>query len=177
MTAGVLLQLVAVGAQDVYLTSKPDITYFKTNYKKYTNFAIESKKQSFNACFGSISEIIIPRIGDLISNMYIHVTLPKIGKIGTNTDYTAENFNTKYGWVNSIGHTLIDYVELQIGGQKIDQHSGEWLDLISQLTNSTEKDIQYEKLVGREFNILNSVKSTVENKAYNLYIPLEFFFL
>ena len=93
-----------------------------------------AKKQSFSANFGSISEIIIPRIGDLVSNMYIHITLPKLGKVSTNTTYSAENFNTKYGWVNSIGHTLIDYIELQIGGQKIDQHSGKWLDLITQLT-------------------------------------------
>ena len=176
MTAGGLLQLVAHGEQDAYLTSKPEITYFKASYKKHTNFAIEAKKQSFNSCFGSISEIIIPRIGDLISNTYIHITLPKIGKVSTDTTYTAENFDTKYGWVNSIGHTLIDYIELQIGGQQIVRHTGSWLDLLSQLTGTTENDLQYQNLVGRDFNIFNNIKSTVSNRAYNLYVPLQFFF-
>ena len=176
MSSGGLLQLVAKGAQDTYLTSKPNITYFKLAYKKHTNFAIETKKQSFNACFDSISEITLPRVGDLVSNMYVHVTLPKIGKIHTNTTYSAENFDTKYGWVNSIGHVLIDYVELQIGGQQIVRHSGSWLDLISQLAVTPTQDLQYQNLVGRDFSLFNTVKGTVTNKAYNLYIPLQFFF-
>jgi hypothetical protein len=80
MTNGVLLQIVAYGAEDLYLTADPEITYFKYKYKRYTNFAKESIYQKFNNTpeFGKSATCTISRIGDLASNCFLNVDLPEV---------------------------------------------------------------------------------------------------
>ena len=76
---GGLMQLVAYGAQDVYLTGNPQITFWKVSYKRYTNFAMESIEQTFNgqADFGRRVTCTISRNGDLAYRTYLQVTLPE----------------------------------------------------------------------------------------------------
>ena len=78
MTQGALLQLVAYGAQDVYLTANPQVTFFKQLYRRHSNFAMEAVEQTFNgvANFGKKIQCVISRNGDLIHRMYLQVTLP-----------------------------------------------------------------------------------------------------
>ena len=82
---GGLMQLVAYGAQDIYLTGNPQITFFKVVYRRHTNFAVESIEQTFNgqADFGKRVTATISRNGDLIQQMYLEVITPIIG--GTTT--------------------------------------------------------------------------------------------
>ena len=112
---GGLLQLVAYGAQDVYLTGNPQITFFKVVYRRHTNFSIESIRQSFsgNFNFGNRVTSQISRNGDLVSKMILEVDLPQLQNIPTNvwTD------NQAHRYVNYIGLRLIKSVELEIGGQ------------------------------------------------------------
>ena len=154
---GGLMQLVAYGAQDVYLTGNPVITFFKVVYRRHTNFAMESIQQTFNGTpgFGSRVSATISRNGDLITNTYLQITLQG----GTGTAHP----------VSSIGHALIKTVELEIGGQRIDKHYGDWLEIWSELTVPEEKRVGFEKMVGKGTN-----KSTVDGEV--LYIPLQFFF-
>merc|ERR1711990_861905 len=79
---GGLMQLVAYGAQDVYLTGNPQITFFKVTYRRHTNFAMESIEQTFNgqADFGRRVTCTISRNGDLAYRTYLQVTLPQIGQ-------------------------------------------------------------------------------------------------
>ena len=107
--AGGLMQLVAYGAQDVYLTGNPQITFFKVVYRRHTNFSIEAIEQTFNGTpgFGRKVSCPITRNGDLITRMYVKCTLPS---------NNADNYVTR------VGHALIKSVELQIGGSKIDKH-------------------------------------------------------
>ena len=154
---GGLMQLVAYGAQDVYLTSDPQITFFKAIYRRHTNFSIESIAQVFNgtAGFGRKATVTVSRNGDLITNAILEVKLPAL------TD--------NWKWVNNVGHRLIDEVELEIGGQRIDRHYGEWLDIWSELSMSNEKKSMFDKsMVGRNV--------TANGNAQTLYIPLQFFF-
>ena len=74
---GGLMQLVAYGAQDVYLTGNPQITFFKVVYRRHTNFAVEAIEQTFNGAidFGRKSDVQITRNGDLITKMYLKATL------------------------------------------------------------------------------------------------------
>ena len=104
---GGLLQLVAYGAQDVYLTGNPQITFFKVVYRRHTNFAIESIEQTFNGNpgYGNRVTCQISRNGDLIHRMYL-----------------AVNQSGSSAGCGYFGLRLIDYVELEIGGQKIDKH-------------------------------------------------------
>ena len=77
--AGGLIQLAAIGAQNAYLTGNPQITFFVAVYKRHTNFSIESIEQLFhgNATFGKTVYCDIDRVGDLVSDMYLVVKLPK----------------------------------------------------------------------------------------------------
>jgi hypothetical protein len=78
--AGALMQLVAYGAQDVYLTAEPTITFWKAVYRRHTNFAIESMQQSLSGTpnFGQRVVCRISRNGDLMWKTYLQVTMPDL---------------------------------------------------------------------------------------------------
>ena len=104
------MQLVAYGAQDVYLTGNPQITFWRVTYRRYTNFAMESIEQTFNgqADFGRRVTCTISRNGDLAYRTYLQVTLPQI-----------DGHHAR--WLDFPGHQLISQVEVEIGGQRIDR--------------------------------------------------------
>ena len=110
------MQLVAYGAQDIYLTGNPMITYFKVVYRRHTNFAMESIQQTFNGSvgFGSKVSALISRNGDLVSGLTLEATLPALN-------------GTTDRWTEDVGHHLINEVSVDIGGQQIDKHYGDWL--------------------------------------------------
>ena len=116
---GGLMQLVAYGAQDVYLTGNPQITFWKVTYRRHTNFAMESIEQTFNgqADFGRRVQCTVSRNGDLAYRTYLQVTLPQVGPDGTNAVYAR--------WLDNPGHQLISMVEVEIGGQRIDRQYGD----------------------------------------------------
>ena len=149
---GGLLQLVAYGAQDVYLTGNPQITFFKVVYRRHTNFALESISQTFNGNvnFGSRVTATISRNGDLINRAYLVLS------------------STKKCDVPYAGLKVIKDCELEIGGQKIDKHYGEWMYIWNELSLPKGKRTGYNKMVGSTgFDV--SV-----DKRY--YVPLEFWF-
>ena len=122
---GGLMQLVAYGAQDIYLTGNPQITFFKVVYRRHTNFSMEAIQQTFNGSvgYGNRVSATISRNGDLVSRMYYEVDVT--GLDATNDDSCA-NF----------GSALIKDVECEIGGQKIDKHYGHWMEAWAELTES-----------------------------------------
>ena len=160
---GGLMQLVAYGAQDAFLTGNPEITFFKVVYRRHTNFAMESIRQNFNgsASWGSRATATISRNGDLISKCYLEAQLPN--------DLTGGNVN----WCDSVGHKLIKEVELEIGGQLIDRHYAEWLEIWSELTLTAEKASGYEAMVGKtHFREQNTIPASGDT----VFVPLQFFF-
>ena len=115
--AGGLMQLVAYGAQDVYLTGNPQITFWKVVYRRHTNFAVESIEQVFNGTgdFGKKVVCQIQRNGDLITKMFLKVVLPALG--------------AGLSWTPKVGHAMIKTAELNIGGTPIDKHYGDWMNV------------------------------------------------
>jgi len=115
MAGGGLMQLVAYGAQDVYLTGNPQITFFKLAYRRYTNFAMEAIEQTFNgqATFGRRVVCTISRNGDLIHRVYLQATLPSV------VLQTSDGADAEFRWLPWVGHHIIRYVEVEIGGQRI----------------------------------------------------------
>jgi len=153
------MQLVAYGAQDVYLTGNPQITFFKVVYRRHTNFAVESIEQTFNGTvgFGKKVTATISRNGDLITNCWVQLDLPALtGGAG------------KY--CNSIGHRVLKEIELEIGGQRIDKHYSDWLEIWSELTMPAEKREGYKTMVGK-YDTANG-----HTGAQPLFVPLMFFF-
>jgi len=161
---GGLLQLVAYGAQDVYLTGNPQITFFKVVYRRHTNFAIEAIQQTFNGTpgYGQSVNCQISRNGDLINRVYLQVVLPQIS--GISADIAA---GVRY--VNYIGLRLINSVVIEIGGQQIDKHYSDWLYIWNELSLPLGKRYGYDTMVGADKDITSYNETT-------LYIPLEFWF-
>ena len=142
---GGLMQLVAYGAQDVYLTGNPQITFWKVTYRRHTNFAMESIEQTFNgqADFGRRVTCTVSRNGDLAYRTYLQVTLPEIGQS------LAESGSEVYArWLDFPGHQLIENVEVEIGGQRIEKQYGDWMHIWCQLTMDKNQESGYHKMVG-----------------------------
>ena len=119
------MQLVAYGAQDIYLTGNPQITFFKVVYRRHTNFSMESIEQTINgsvAFSGSVTSTI-SRNGDLVSGLHVQMNIADILAGGTVGVQGA-----------NIGHSLLKVIECEIGGQLIDKHYGHWLTVLNELT-------------------------------------------
>lgn len=128
------MQLVAYGSQDIYLTGKPQITFFKAVYRRYTNFAVESIQQDVQASplFGSQVVVNIKRNGDLLKRLWIEYS-PYDILSGLNSNLLGYQ---GYTVAANLGHALIDYIDIQIGGQLIDRHYGKWLTIWNYLSES-----------------------------------------
>ena len=167
---GGLIQLLAVGIQDIYLIGNPQITFFKTVFKKHTNFSLESMQQTIDGRpdFGQQIQVTIDRKGDLVKDIILDILLPILPG---ETETGAEN---GYYWTNGIGNVLIQRVDLEIGGQLIDRHYSEWLDIWSQLTVNESKIGSYNSMVGN-YNSVSSLEANAQNQL-RLAVPLFFWF-
>ena len=156
---GGLLQIVAYGAQDLYLSGNPQITFFIAVYRRHTNFAIESIQQTFNGSpnYNSRVTCTIARNGDLIHRVYLAVDL--------------SNASTSDVFCKFYGLRLLNYVEVEIGGQKIDKHYSHWMYIWNELSLPKSKKQGYYDMVGAYGGTTAS-----GNMQKNLYIPLEFWF-
>jgi hypothetical protein len=183
------MQLVAYGAQDVFLTGTPEITFWKVSYRRHTNFAMESIEQTFSgqADFGRRVTCTISRNGDLAYRTCLQVTLPEI--TGGTGVYAR--------WLDYVGEQLVAQVEVEIGGQRIDRQYGDWMHIWNQLTMTSEQERGYNKMVGNTTQLTYMVDpqfadidspcsaSSVPGQTCaarkslpetTLYIPLQFWF-
>jgi hypothetical protein len=178
MPAG-LVQLVAFGAQDAYLSSNPEITFWKSLFKRHTNFAIEPFRVNLTgqANWGVKHSAILGRHADLIYSTYLEVVLdPKY------TDDTTASYNNDQG---RLGYNLLKYIELDIGGHIVDKHYSEWMYLWDSLTSDSSKGRKLFDMVGLG-KAAGSVSVTDAStciqgsgrpvKPEVLYIPLYFFY-
>lgn len=181
------MQLVAYGAQDIYLTGNPMITYFKVVYRRHTNFAMESIEQTFNGtvAFGNKVTALISRNGDLVTGMCIEAVIPTL---------TGGGGGAAAAWTNDLGHHLIDECSVEIGGQQIDKHYGDWLEIWAQLTVPASKKAGYREMIGQDTNhstnysMLGGLQESDDGANANVgirtnadgarvvYVPLQFWF-
>ena len=145
---GGLMQLVAYGAQDIYLTGNPQITFFKVVYRRHTNFSMESIQQTFSGGGGNNPVCTISRNGDLVHKMYLVQT-------------------GAYAPQNRVNQPIIT-VELEIGGQRIDRQSGQWMDTWNELSTPESKAIGLKAMTGQ----IGTTGTAVEH----VHIPLLFWF-
>jgi hypothetical protein len=152
---GGLMQLVAYGAQDIYLTGNPQITFFKVVYRRHTNFSMETIEQTINgsstlSASTSTGTVTISRNGDLVSKIYV-------------TSSTAGIYD---------GSKIVNEVEIEIGGQRIDKHYEEWNDIWNDLTIPGDKHVAFAAMT----NAGHKGMSTGANGAGFVQIPLNFWF-
>ena len=162
---GGLMQLVAYGAQDIYLTGNPQITFFKVVYRRHTNFSMEAIEQTFNGSTSASGRATatISRNGDLVSRLYVETT----GLNGTDKNQGAE---------------LIKEVVCEIGGQQIDKHYAHWLETYAELTEVNPTGSVHAEAgttaagVGTLFQLMSGMGGVTNNKAAKNFIPLQFWF-
>ena len=159
--AGGLMQLVAYGAQDIYLTGNPQITFFKVVYRRHTNFAMESIEQTFSGdvSLGRRVTAVISRNGDLIKDMWLEVTWPA----------------TTVGAVYGLGNALVKQVEIEIGGQLIDRQYGEWMNIWAELSTPAGKRDVYDTMVGNQ-NPAAANATSLTSDYRKMDVPLMFWF-
>lgn len=169
--SGGLIQLVAYGVSDIFLTRNPQITFFKVVYRRHTNFSTEVIPQPFvdKADFGKRVSCILSRSGDLISRIHMVAVLPKIPKF--KDENNEIDLITKFAWVRRIGYALIKNIEIEIGSELIDRQYGDWLNIWHELTIPDSKNLDV---------MLGDVKELTEftngKRSYKLFIPLRFWF-
>ncbi len=171
--AGGLVQLVAYGAQDLYLTNDPQITFFKMVYRRYTNFSMESIEQYFDkrANFGETVSCTLGRNGDLVHHSYLCVTLPSVPRFYNQTTNSFDD-NVLFAWCKKIGYVLIKSITLEIGGKLIDKQYGEFFHIWDELTVGAPNR-GLDKMIG---NIPEMYEFSTTKPTYKLFIPLKFWF-
>ncbi len=164
--AGGLLQLLAYGAEDVYLTANPQITFFKIVYRRHSNFSQEAFELTIldKPNFGKISKLRIFRLGDLMTKMYLKVNIAGV----------ALQPGVKFAWIRRLGHALLKSVSVEIGGVVIDKQYGEWLDLWYELARKPGTERGYRHMIG-DIDLLTELNDTTKPQ-YTLFIPLKFWF-
>jgi hypothetical protein len=164
-SGGGLLQLVAQGKQDIYLTGNPQITFFKLVYRRHTNFAMESMPMYFDGTpgFGQRITCLVPRRGDLLGQVFLQVTLPAI---------VEQNTGAALSYVNSIGHALIEEISVEIGEQEIDRQTGEWMEIWTQFSTPPGQRDVLNRMIGR----INGSGNPGNTGPITLTIPLHFWF-
>ena len=154
---GGLIQLVSLGSQDEYLIGNPQITFFKTVYRRHTNFAIETIEQTINGKKDTdktetVGVVNVSRVGDLLINTYI------------TCDQTINRIK---------GNKLIKEVELILGGTLLDKHTSEWMEIYSELYTPESKSLGYKYMTG---GFDNNIPETNDINQQKIMIPLRFFY-
>ena len=185
---GGLMQLVAYGAQDIYLTGQPQITFFKSVYRRHTNFAIESIQQTINGSVaaGARVSVTISRNGDLLKNLWVQYNPSLLVPAGGSAQLAAD-----------LSHALLSIIEIEIGGQLIDRQYGLWLTIWRDLTEMNPTGNQGELLASGaepEINSATGLESatryqrmaythqggsgvtTTSSAPTEAYIPMRFWF-
>ena len=150
--SGGLLQLVATGEQDIWLTGKPEVSFFRSGYKRYTHFSNSVERQLIqgNPAPGGMSTIRIEKKGDLLSYTYITATDPS-GALVPNIDWSSN---------------VIDKVELLIGGQVVDTHDSFFSTRIEPVTGAMNMN---QRLLSRQSGVQPGFNA-------NSFYPFKFFF-
>lgn len=193
---GGLLQLVAYGAQDAYLSGNPQITFWKGLFKRHTNFAMEPFRVNFTgqSTWGTKQSAILGRHADLLYSTYLEVVLPYWdvnGPNGTafNGGPRAAQWNAGGGVTGRLGYNLIKYVELEIGGQSIDRLYGEWLYIWDVLTSDYMTEEKLRRMVNLDKGTYGGTNQQIQLNDTTtcgdggrpglpnvIYVPLTFFY-
>lgn len=149
---GGVMQLVATASQDKYVTGSPEMSYFKAVYKRHTNFAMESIKQTFLTKpmltpSTNTYTCKIGRIADMLQDVYFCVRLP---------DIYADAL-TQFRWIRNIGQYMIYSYAIRLDTQLIDQGYGEWMDIWTELTGDMERMSSYNIMIGNTEDMHNPV--------------------
>jgi hypothetical protein len=185
MTGG-LLQLKSYGSENIYLNANPQISFFRSVYRRHTNFSIENFELNFNGTPNMTESINttytfnIKRNADLLGPLFLVVAIPTIY---SDTEH-------QFQWIKNLGSTIVQSVSLFIAGQRISTIDGETINNYYRLQKDFTTNINYNEMIGHTPTFYNptminpttnalTYKHSTSNPSIvgvNLYIPLPLFF-
>jgi hypothetical protein len=171
--SGGLIQLVGKGAQDELVIGNPSFTFFRSMYKRHSDFAMEhfelyfrSKNQTIPRSGFLNLKAKVERFGQLLNDCYLSITLPDIyspiapvTQQHPNLNPNATGIGYEFQWIKNIGYNMINYVSVVINGQEIVRHTGEWMKLYAQLTFDKTKLEKINRLVGNTKDVYDPANS------------------
>lgn len=167
MTGG-LYQIVNIGTQNFFLTENPEISFFKSSYKKHTMFAIESMENTFTGSvnFGNKITCTVSHNADLLWKLYLEV---EVSGMTASSGHVA--------WVKNLGYSMIEKAEIEIGGQIIDTHYGHFMNVMKEFNCPVGHEATLDNMLGN-VPIMNDITDphTTSTPARKLYVPLDFWF-
>ena len=164
---GGTLQLVIFGGQDIHITGNPEMSYFKSVYRRHTNFSMESIEQTRMGDIRSTDFTLnykISKSGDLLSKMQFEIDLPA----QTMTNVGSSNYCT---YTNNTAYSYLKDVELMIGEKMIDKHDGRFYDILNELNHTNNTGLDY--IVNKHSA---GVTGNTSPPAVRMFIPLQFWF-
>jgi hypothetical protein len=190
---GGLLQLVAYGAQDAYISGNPQITFWKSLYKRHTNFAMEPFRINFNGqpSWSTKQTAIVGRHADLLFSTYVEVQMDHLEIGGATLNMWNDGvLSRSVPGIGGLGYNLIEYAELDVGGQIIDRQYGEFMYLWTSLTNDFVKSNLTSSMINGNLSPASAGSHPLTfsqpvgcstgvgrpSLPNTLYIPLYFFF-
>jgi hypothetical protein len=180
MASGCQAQVAIKGAQDIYLISPSEITFWKTTYARHTNFAIGEIEMQFNNAAGFGRQKFtckVSRSGDLLFGMYVAVTLPRIvyppNPNVPNQFLYYDPANSSYAfWVNAVGHALLQEIAVNIGAHEFDDQYSEFLEMWESLTAPSDRLLT--QMTGRYAGEAACAEASLLDQT--LFIPMRFWF-
>src|SRR6056300_1329583 len=136
------VQLLASGPQDRFFTINPDYTYFLQSFKKHTNFAreyVDIESENVVDFGGKARFRLAQNTGDLLTTLSVKMKLPSISTI----------FYDDPRYIESIGHALIEYADLIIGGKIIQRIPSDYLQIYSEHNVTQTKQRALKQLIGK----------------------------
>jgi len=185
MTGG-LLQLKAYGSENIYLNANPQLSFFRSVYRRHTNFAMENFEIPYEGTIGltedSNSTFVfkMKRYADLLGSVYLTLTLPAI--------YSSKE--QSFQWIKNIGANIIRTAGLYISGQKIVELTGDTINNLHRISRNYSTNLNYNQMIGHVDELYNPIMKSIDNKyvyresdgiapsipVQRLYIPLCFYF-
>ena len=175
---GGILQLMATGAQNLYLNGNPSLSFFKKVFKTHTHFSTESMRLNFNRTTMNVTDTTtlickIDRNADMLQNLYFAFSIPHIGK----------KDGEKFKFVQNLGEAIIDNYYITIGGNIVDRQYGEWMHCWNEMSLSSNKTYGYSKLIGNVADIYapddysrKFTEGQIQVFGRKIYVPLLFWF-
>lgn len=152
------LTLAIKSEQDKYLTGNPSFTFFKSVYKRHTNFAIDYQFVNLvgdsSRSLGKKLYVEIPKNGDLLHRMYLSLDI----------ETTSDNLKK----ITPLAYNLVEHIDLFLGGQRVDRHYGSWLHIWHELNETSDKQTALGEMISN-----HPIESSNKNRVY---IPLRFWF-
>ena len=179
MSNGALLQVIAQGKRitseidDFLITNNIKKSIYNNVIHKITNFSqipLSYYPEGANT-WGDTIKFTINKVGDLVTSMYLVIELPSLSveDIETIPRQNERTSNYRVKWNDYIGNLIVENVTLKIGGQKIDEMTGEYMQFYTELYDAT---ICTSAMIGYD-NVLNKPQYQIDKQF--LYIPLRFF--